>query len=51
MVNPEGLIEPEWLEWYRRTQRERLLATDEVWSNYLELGGSLDPNVTCRVRS
>lgn len=45
MVNPEDFIEPEWLEWYSKTPQERLLATEEAWSNYMELGGSLDPDV------
>ncbi len=45
MVNPEDIIEPEWLEWYRKTPQERLLATEESWANYLELGGTLDPDV------
>ena len=45
MVNLEDIIEPEWLEWYRKTPQERLLATEEAWAIYLELGGSLDPDV------
>ena len=45
MVDPEDIIEPEWLEWYRKTPQERLLATEQAWANYIELGGSLDPDV------
>ncbi len=44
MVDFEDIVEPEWLDWYRKTPRERLLATEEAWNNYLELGGSLAPD-------
>ncbi len=44
MVDLEDIIEPEWLDWYRKTPQERLLATEEAWNNYLELGGSLSPD-------
>jgi len=37
-------IEPEWLDWYRKTPVERLAATEELWANYLALGGSLEPD-------
>ena len=45
MVDLTTMIEPEWLDWYRKTPQERLLATGEAWSNYIELGGSLEPDV------
>lgn len=45
MVDPSTIVEPEWLEWYRKTPQERLLATSEAWANYLALGGSLEPDV------
>ena len=44
MIDFEEFIEPEWLDWYRKTPQERLLATEETWSIYRELGGSLDPD-------
>lgn len=37
-------IEPEWLDWYRKTPVERLAGTEELWANYLAMGGSLDPD-------
>ncbi len=33
----------EWHEWYRMTPAERWAETDTLWTVYLELGGSLDP--------
>lgn len=45
MMDIENLIEPEWLEWYRKTPEERLQATGQLWKNYREMGGSLDPDV------
>ena len=44
MINPEDIIEPEWLDWYRKTPLERLRATGELWRNYLAMGGSLEPD-------
>lgn len=44
MIDLEDIVEPEWLEWYRKTPQERLLATEEAWGIYLELGGSLEPD-------
>ena len=45
MVDLSTIVEPEWLDWYRKTPQERLLATSEAWENYLELGGSLEPDI------
>ncbi len=42
--DPEALVEPEWLEWYRKTPLERFEASEELWKIYLELGGSLEPD-------
>ncbi len=39
MIDLSEIVEPEWLDWYRKTPQERLLATAEAWTNYLELGG------------
>ena len=33
----------EWLDWYRLTPAERWRETTRLWSFYLEVGGSLDP--------
>lgn len=44
MINPETCVEPEWLDWYRKSPIERLYATSEAWENYLALGGSLAPD-------
>ena len=33
----------EWLDWYRLTPAERWTETSKLWTVYLELGGSLDP--------
>jgi len=30
--------------WYLKTPLERLKATEELWRQYLEMGGSLDPD-------
>lgn len=45
MIDLEEIVEPEWLDWYRKTPQERLLATDQAWAIFRELGGSLDPDV------
>ena len=45
MVDLSTIVEPEWLDWYSKTPQERLLATSEAWANYLELGGSLEPDI------
>lgn len=43
MIEPEELIEPEWVEWYKMTPLERFAASELLWAHYLEMGGSLDP--------
>jgi len=43
MIEPEDLIEPEWVEWYSLTPLERFEASERLWEQYLSLGGSLDP--------
>jgi hypothetical protein len=37
------MVEDEWLDWYRLTPAERWQETTRLWSYYLEVGGSLDP--------
>lgn len=39
----EGLVGPEWTEWYALTPEERLAETDKLWDQYIRLRGSLDP--------
>jgi hypothetical protein len=36
-------VEGEWADWYRLTPAERWRETTRLWSFYLEVGGSLDP--------
>jgi len=33
----------EWLDWYRLTPTQRWRETGKLWSFYLAVGGSLDP--------
>jgi hypothetical protein len=35
--------EDEWIEWYQLTPQERLRESQKLWSTFLALGGSLDP--------
>jgi len=44
MIDLEDIIEPERLARYRKSPRERLLATGAAWANYMELGWSLEPD-------
>lgn len=43
MVSMEELAGEEWAEWYRMTPSQRWIETGKLWSTYLLLGGSLDP--------
>jgi hypothetical protein len=43
MVSMEELVGEEWAEWYRLTPSERWIETGKLWSTYILLGGSLDP--------
>ena len=36
-------VEDEWLDWYRLSPAERWRETTRLWSFYVEVGGSLDP--------
>ena len=38
-------LEPEWLDWYRRTPLERLEASFELWQQYVDADGDLNPDV------
>jgi hypothetical protein len=37
------LEEDEWLDWYRLTPAERWHESQKLWSFFLSVGGSLDP--------
>lgn len=43
MVDIEEHCGGEWAEWYLLTPQERWLESARLWSTYLALGGSLDP--------
>jgi hypothetical protein len=42
-VQPEDVCEPEWVDWQRLSPAERWIESSRLWSTYLALGGSLDP--------
>lgn len=41
----EEIAGPEWAAWWRLTPEERLAESQRLWTEYLALGGSLDPEV------
>ena len=41
LLEPEDVCEPEWAAWYRLSPLERWLASEQLWSDYLALGGTL----------
>ena len=43
MIEPEDICGPEWADWYRLSPQERWAESQKLWSTYLALGGSLDP--------
>jgi hypothetical protein len=43
MSSGELELDEQWAEWYRMTPAERWRETEKLWSFYLEVGGSLDP--------
>jgi len=45
MVDLEDIIEPEWLDWYRKTPEERFLESQKLMAHYLAMGGSLAPDI------
>ena len=40
---PEDLVGHEWAEWFRLTPNERWEKSQQLWEQFLLLGGSLDP--------
>lgn len=45
LVDPEQLVGPDWAAWYALTPMQRLGRSMEMWTEYVALGGSLDPEV------
>ena len=43
MMDFNTFREAEWIEWYAMTPQERWAETGKLWSLYLALGSSLDP--------
>lgn len=43
LIQPEDIVPDEWAEWYRLSPAERWAQTQQLWTIYLSLGGSLDP--------
>ena len=43
MIDIEDICEPEWVDWYRLTPTQRWRESARLWSTYLTLGSSLDP--------
>jgi hypothetical protein len=42
-IDIEDVCGPEWAEWYLMTPLQRWEESQKLWSTYLALGGSLDP--------
>ena len=43
MIDIEEYCGEEWAEWYLLAPQQRWLESARLWSTYLALGGSLDP--------
>jgi hypothetical protein len=42
-MKAEWIIDDEWKDWYALGPAERWAETQKLWSFYLSVGGSLDP--------
>ena len=42
-MKPSWMLDDEWFDWYQLTPAERWRESTRLWSFYLEVGGSLDP--------
>ena len=42
-ADSDDQLEYEWFEWYRMTPSQRSRESHKLWSFYLQVGGSLDP--------
>lgn len=45
LIAAEELVGPEWAEWYAMTPAERWAISERLFAEYLEMGGSLEPEV------
>lgn len=45
MIELDDVVEPEWLEWYRKTPEERFWESQKLFAHYKSLGGSLAPDI------
>jgi hypothetical protein len=43
MIDVEDICDLEWAEWYRMSPQQRWAESQKLWTTYLALGGSLDP--------
>jgi len=43
MLELEDIVAGEWADWYRLTPLERWHESMKLWTYYLSIGGSLDP--------
>lgn len=41
----ESIIDEQWLAWYLLSPMERWNASQEMWREYLAMGGSLEPEI------
>lgn len=40
-----SIVEPEWLDWYKKTPQERFQESQRLMAHYLGMGGSLSPDI------
>ena len=45
LIQPEDYEGAEWAEWMALSPAERWKRTEKLWAIFLELGGSLDPEL------
>lgn len=45
MVDLDDIVEPEWLEWYRKTPEDRFRESQALLGHYKRMGGSLAPDI------
>jgi hypothetical protein len=43
MIEPEDIMEGEWVDWFRLTPVQRMEESLKLRAQYLAMGGSLDP--------
>ena len=51
MIEAEDIVPEEWAEWYRLTPLERWRESQKLWRQYLDKGGSLEPEPIWKVLS